>query len=83
MEAHDRYMARLTLSIDIRVASRAKEYAKRRGLSISRMVEAYLASVVEPELRAHSHAPILSSLRGVLQKRRMRDYRKHLAAKYR
>jgi hypothetical protein len=38
-------MAKLTLSVDSRVVSLAKQYAKRRGVSVSNMVEAYLAAV--------------------------------------
>ena len=41
-------MAKLTLSVDSRVVSRAKQYAKRRGVSVSEMVETYLAAVAEP-----------------------------------
>ena len=43
-------MAKPTLSVDNRVVSRAKQYAKRRGVSISGMVEAYLAAVADPVL---------------------------------
>ena len=41
-------MAKLTLSVDERVVSRAKQYAKRRGVSVSEMVEAYLSAVAQP-----------------------------------
>jgi uncharacterized membrane protein len=76
-------VAKLTLSVDNRVISRAKQYAKQRGLSVSGMVEAYLAAVAEPPSPAKSAAPILRSVRGVLKKADMDKYRKHLAAKYR
>jgi hypothetical protein len=77
-------MAKLTLSVDNRVVSRAKQYAKRRGVSISQMVEAYLAEVVEPPSPAATgSAPILRSVRGVLKSADIGEYRKHLAAKYR
>ncbi len=76
-------MAKLTLSVDERVVSRAKQYAKHRGVSISEMVEAYLAAVAGPPTRAASDTPILRSVRGVLKNGDINDYRKHLAAKYR
>jgi Family of unknown function (DUF6364) len=76
-------MAKLTLSVDARVVSRAKEYAKRRGVSVSEMVEAYLSAVAEPPSPATSTAPILRSVRGVLKNADIDEYRKHLAAKYR
>ena len=76
-------MAKLTLSVDTRVVSRAKQYAKRRGVSVSEMVEAYLAAVADPASPAADAVPILRSVRGVLKSADIEDYRKHLAAKYR
>lgn len=77
------YMAKLTLSVDGRVVSRAKQYAKRRGVSVSKMVEGYLAAVAEPASSAADSAPILRSVRGILKHAVIDDYRKHLARKYR
>ena len=76
-------MAKLTLSVDDRVVSRAKQYAKRRGVSVSSMVEAYLAAVAEPHQPATGAASILRSVRGVLKNADVGQYRKHLAEKYR
>jgi hypothetical protein len=76
-------MAKLTLSVDNRVIARAKQYAKRWGVSVSEMVEAYLAAVAEPASPASGAAPILRSVRGVLKDGDVSEYRKHLAAKYR
>jgi hypothetical protein len=76
-------MAKLTLSVDDQVVSRAKTFAKRRGVSISQMVEAYLAAVAEPPSPTKGPTPVLRSLRGVLKNADIDEYRKHLAAKYR
>jgi Family of unknown function (DUF6364) len=76
-------MAKLTLSVDDQVVSRAKQYAKLQGVSISKMVETYLSAVAEPPTRTVGSAPILRSVRGVLKTADMGSYRKHLAAKYR
>jgi len=76
-------MAKLTLSVDNGVVSRAKQYAKRRGVSVSEMVEAYLAAVAEPPSPATGAASILRSVRGVLRNADIDEYRKHLAAKHR
>jgi len=76
-------VAKLTLSVDDRVISRAKQYAKRRGVSVSAMVEAYLSAVAEPHSPGAGAAPILQSLRGVLKHADIEDYRKHLATKHR
>jgi hypothetical protein len=75
-------MSKLTLSVNPSVVSRAKRYAKQRGVSVSQMVEAYLASVSEPAA-ATEIPPILRSLRGTLKKADLDDYRKHLTRKYR
>ncbi len=37
-------MSKLTLSVDGEVVARAKCHAKRRGVSVSQMVEAYLSA---------------------------------------
>ena len=76
-------MAKLTLSVDSRVVSRAKQFAKRRGVSVSEMVETYLAAVAEPPYPAAGDAPILRSVRGVLKNADIDEYRKHVTAKYR
>lgn len=76
-------MSKLTLSVDDRVVSRAKRYAKQRGVSVSEMVEAYLAAVAEPSSPAKQDAPLLRSVRGSLAKADLSGYRKHLTAKYR
>ena len=76
-------MAKLTLSVDTRVVSRAKQYAKQRGVSVSEMVEAYLAAVAEPPSPATGAAPVLRSVRGILKMADIGAYRKHLAVKYR
>ncbi|HEX3745940.1 MAG TPA: DUF6364 family protein [Bryobacteraceae bacterium] len=76
-------MSKLTLSVNARVVSRAKQYAKQKGISVSEMVEAYLAAVAEPSSLIARDCPVLSSLRGSLKKADLGDYRDHLAAKYR
>jgi hypothetical protein len=76
-------VAKLTLSVDDNVISNAKLYAKRRGVSISEMVEAYLATVSDPPSPARVAPPILRSVRGILRNADIGEYRKHLATKYR
>jgi hypothetical protein len=76
-------MAKLTLSVDNRVVSRAKQYAKSRGVSVSHMVETYLSAVVESKQAGSGATPVLNSIRGILKKANVGDYRKHLATKYR
>ncbi len=76
-------MAKLTLSVDDRVVKRAKRFARERGVSISSMVENYLATVAGQESQPEPDGPVLRSLRGILKKADIEDYRKHLVEKYR
>ena len=77
-------MAKLTLGVDDRVISRAKIYAKRQGLSVSKMVEAYLSAVSDmPAASSVKATPVLRSVRGILKSADIEDYRKHLSTKYR
>ncbi len=76
------YVAKLTLSVDDGVVSRAKQYAKARGVSVSHMVEAYLAAVTEPPSTS-AQTPVLHSVRGLLKHANIEQYREHLAGKYR
>lgn len=75
-------MCKLTLSIDEAVVARAKRYARQRGLSVSRLVQTYLAVVSDPP-QAGEDPPVLRSLRGTLKKAGRGEYRRHLARKYR
>jgi hypothetical protein len=75
-------VSKLTLSVEARVVSRAKRYAKQRGISVSRMVEIYLSEVAK-STPASSDTPILRVVRGSLKKADPREYKAHLAAKYR
>ena len=69
-------MAKLTLSVDSRVVSRAKQYAKLRAVSVSEMVEAYLGAVAEPSSPATWPLRLLRSVRGVLKNADIDAYRK-------
>ncbi|HEY6343844.1 MAG TPA: DUF6364 family protein [Bryobacteraceae bacterium] len=74
-------MSKLTLSVDDRVVSQAKRYAKRCGVSISKLVESYLSAVTGPLSAADT--PVLRLVRGSLREDGTQAYRKHLASKYR
>jgi antitoxin component of RelBE/YafQ-DinJ toxin-antitoxin module len=73
-------MLKLTLRVDDAVISRAKRYAKKQGVSLSKTVEAYLAAVADPPTRV---TPVLRAVRGILKKADVADYKQHLANKYR
>ncbi len=74
-------MSKLTLSVDEKTISQAKQYAKAQGVSVSSLVESYLAALAKPTPEKKT-APILQSLRGILREGKQSDYRKHLFEKY-
>ena len=72
---------RLTLSVDAAVVARAKLYAKRKGVTVSALVESYLTIVSQP--RTTRKAPqLLRKLQGGLKGADPSEYRKHLERKY-
>jgi hypothetical protein len=72
---------KLTLSLDPAVITRAKRYAKQRGVSVSAMVETYLAAVVQPVDVAKA-PQVRRRLQGILKGVDPADYRRHLERKY-
>lgn len=57
---------KLTLSIDETVIKQAKNYARRTGSSVSSIVEAYLKTISEQDIK-HDVSPEVDKLRGVIQ----------------
>ena len=79
-------MTKLTLNVDESVVSRAKRYAARRGISVSRLVEQFLALVSRPASKQDEDLPsILARLRAELKgaSSDSTDYKKYLERKYR
>jgi hypothetical protein len=74
--------SKLTLSVDRRVAERAKRFARRRGTSVSRLVEEYL-TLVSGDAAEAEEPPVLGRLRGSLKGVDPAEYRRHLKKKYR
>ena len=76
-------MAKLTLAVSHDVITRAKQHAKQHGTSVSRMVETYLAEISTSGAHPGKATPVLRSLRGILKRGDIQDYKNHLASKYR
>lgn len=73
---------KLTLSIDSGVIDRAKQYARKRGTSVSQMLRTFLELVSRaPEVAEDS--PVLRRLRASLKGADEANYRRHLRRKYR
>ena len=66
---------KLTLNVDKNVIEQAKEYAKSHQISLSRLVESYLASLVEKKDRETEITPLVKSLSGVIELDKDFDYK--------
>jgi hypothetical protein len=76
---------KLTLSMEKKIIEGAKNYAKKRKVSLSKMIENYLISVMQNGSREGEEiTPLVDSLSGVLDLRggHKRIYADHLAKKY-
>jgi len=58
---------KLTLSIDTKVIASAKKYSKKRGSSLSKIIEEYLLRITRPDRNSkNSRVPELRGLLGTL-----------------
>lgn len=77
--------AKLTLKLDSDIIEQAKEYAKMKNTSLSKLIEAYLDLLVNPK-RKEDITPMVRSLSGVVKLPENYDtkksYKKHLLKKY-
>ncbi|MBV6643573.1 MAG: hypothetical protein KI791_22830 [Cyclobacteriaceae bacterium] len=58
---------KLTLNLDKAVIDKAKAYAKSQKVSLSRLIESYLASITSKETKESEITPLVESLRGVIK----------------
>lgn len=73
---------KLTLKLDEKAIERAKVYASRRGVSLSRMVETYFLSLVEQEEKARPKPTgVVAELAGILAGKEL-DFSKEGRAQY-
>lgn len=77
---------KLTLSLDKSVIEQAKDYAKSNKVSLSRLIETYLASLTSRKNKELDITPLVQSLSGVInldQKTNTKDdYTNFLMEKY-
>jgi len=79
---------KLTLRLDEKMIKKAKETARSKGVSLSRIVEDYFRSLTVRKEKEAPESPVLAEISGVLSTgmgtRKLRaEYRKHLQEKYR
>ena len=77
---------KLTLSLDHSVIEQAKGYAKSHKISLSRLIESYLSSLVSRREKDIEITPLVKSLSGVIELEKDFDYKKgytdYLTEKY-
>jgi hypothetical protein len=79
--------ARLTLKLDRHVTERAKDYAARRGISLSRMVESYFLGLTQGDRRDETQPTgVVAELAGLFAGTQATDfketYAEYLVKKY-
>lgn len=57
---------KLTLSLDQATIDRAKTYAKANNISLSKLIESYLASLTKNKRNEIAITPLVESLSGVI-----------------
>jgi len=71
--------AKLTLSIDDQVITKAKKYAKNSGRSLSDLIENYLKNITSSDRDDFSISPKVKSLMGVFKAPVDFDYKAELS----
>lgn len=78
---------KLTLSLNQEIIEKAKRYASSNGISLSRLIEAYLNAITSAENNHGEITPLVKSLTGVIKLDEnfdeKEDYSDHLFNKYR
>ncbi|MCF6184202.1 MAG: DUF6364 family protein [Bacteroidales bacterium] len=70
--------SKLTLKLNGNVIKQAKQYAKEKKISLSRMIENYLTAITESKDNKKKISPLVKSLTGVI-KLEDKDYKKNYA----
>jgi len=71
--------SKLTLTVDKDVVNKAKKYAKKKGRSLSDIIENFLKAITtEEDKDAFEISPIVKSLRGSFKAPEDFDYKKEL-----
>lgn len=77
---------KLTLNVDKAVIELAKAYAKSKKISLSRLIESYLASLTSQKRDDFEITPLVESLSGVIKIDSDSDYKEeysdHVTKKY-
>lgn len=66
---------KLTLNIDSFVIEQAKEYARSRRVSLSKLIESYLSAIIKKDNREEEITPLVKKLSGVIKLDNDFDYK--------
>jgi hypothetical protein len=67
---------KLTLNLDKEIIEKSKEYAKSQSISLSKLIESYLASLVsDRQPKEIEITPLVKSLSGVIELKEGFDYK--------
>lgn len=56
----------MTLSLDESIIKRAKKYAKSNNISLSKLIESYLTTLIQQKRNPTEITPLVESLSGVI-----------------
>jgi len=70
---------KLTLTIEQTIIERAKSYAKKKGRSLSDIIENYLKAITKEDRIEEELSPLIKSLRGSFKTPKSFDYKKELS----
>jgi hypothetical protein len=76
---------KLTLKLDKLIIENAKEYAKEKNISLSKMIENYLQAITNKRKNEIEISPLVKSLTGVIGQQDdnyKKDYTDYLSKKY-
>lgn len=75
---------KLTLSLDKEIIEEAKNYAKSKQISLSKLIENYLNSLSHESKSSDTVSPLVQSLTGIIPNDydEKRDYRNYIDQKY-
>ena len=76
---------KLTLKLDDSIIEQAKNYAKQKDTSLSKLIESYLGKLLTP-MNEEAITPLVKSLSGAIELPKnlaqKKDYKKHILNKY-
>jgi hypothetical protein len=77
---------KLTLSLNKSIIERAKKYAQKKNISLSKLIESYLQSVTSRGVEEDEVSPLVKSLSGIVKLPKNFDIKKgysdYLSDKY-